>query len=79
MKIKCTLSFSRENSKSYEITKKETSSKMDTTAEFAMLENIFKLLSILVTCHFLEFFNIYCSNIHFASAYFAEWFLVLEK
>ena len=53
---------------------------MDTTIEFAMLENICKLLSILVTCDFLEFFNIYCSNIHdFASAYFAEWFLVLEK
>ena len=52
---------------------------MDTTTEFAMLENIYKFLSILVTCHFLEFFNIYCSNIHFASAYFAEWFLVLEK
>ena len=34
-----TVSFSRKNSKPYGITEKVKSSKMDTTTEFAMLEN----------------------------------------
>ena len=39
MKMKCTLRLSRENSKSYGITKKSNSSKIDATIEFTMLEN----------------------------------------
>ena len=38
-KIKCTISISRQNSKSYGTTKKVKSSEMDTTTEFAMLRN----------------------------------------
>ena len=53
---------------------------MDTTTEFTMLEKpIYKLWSVLVTCHFLAFFNIYPSNIYFASTYFAECFSVVGK
>ena len=81
MKIKCTLDFSRENPKSYGTTKNSKSSKMDTTSEFTMLEKppSSTFCGILVTCHFLAFFNIYSCNIHFASVYFAEWLLIVEK
>ena len=53
---------------------------MDTTTEFTMLEKpIYKLWSVLVTCQFLAFFNIYPSNIYFASTYFEECFSVVGK